>query len=110
MPGMPGDQGANAEDPVLMLQDSLEAQLTALRSESRQLSIQNKREEESAQEAIASTSDALAPVHEAQGVAKRTQISEQLGSAFVFTPGKPSVAQFHVPADRFVQDSCGVTD
>ena len=110
MPGMPGDHGANAEDPVSMLQDSLEAQLTALRSESRQLTIQNKREEESAQEAIASTSDALAPVHEAEGVAKHTQISEKLGSAFVFSPGKPSVAQFHVPADRFVQDSCGVTD
>ena len=91
-----------------MLQDSLQAQLSALRSESRQLTIQNKVEEESAQEAIASTSDALAPAHEAEGVAKRTQISEQLGSAFVFTPGKPSVAQFHAPADRFVQDSFGV--
>ncbi|CAE7236522.1 unnamed protein product [Symbiodinium sp. CCMP2456] len=81
-----------------------QAQLSALKSESRQLTIQNKVEQESAQEAIASTSDALAPVHEAEGVAKQTQISEQLGSAFVFTPGKPSVAQFHAPADRFVQE------
>eukprot|EP00439_Symbiodinium_sp_Y106_P043827 s165_g5.t1 len=90
-------------DAADALDGRIQASLTELARQSRANTLRRNAEAQAEQDMVATTSAALAPGH-TRGLAKSDAVSGQLGSAFVFTPGTPSVAQFCVPADRFCKD------
>ena len=104
------DRNAEGREPILLpidaadaLDGRIQASLTELARQSRANTLRRNAEAQAEQDMVATTSAALAPGH-TRGLAKSDAVSGQLGSAFVFTPGTPSVAQFCVPADRFCKD------
>ena len=90
-------------DAADALDGRIQASLTELARQSRADALRRTAAAQAEQEVVAATSAALAPGH-TRGLAKPDAVSGQLGSAFVFTPGTPSVAEFCVPADRFCKD------
>ena len=90
-------------DAADALDGRIQASLTELARQSRADALRRTAAAQAEQEVVAATSAALAPGH-THGLAKPDAVSGQLGSASVFTPGTPSVAEFCVPADRFCKD------
>ena len=87
------------------LENDIKEALADIRSSSRARAASMELAMQDAAAAVAASSAALAPAQEADGVANANRLCQQLGSAFIFTSGKPSVAEFCVPADRFCQDT-----
>ena len=90
------------------LDNELQLQLSAIASASRASTKHKNMEAQAIDAAVAAASEALQPYHAESGLAREDAISQQVGKAFVFTPGQPAVAEFFVPADSFSQEWVGL--